>query len=75
MTNSQASRLRQTIVEVHTQLDKELNYSADLQKSDRVEFLRLHLAKLQNMLQDFIDADRINEENAQYVSWQPNTTK
>ena len=75
MTNTQALRLRQTIVEVHAQLDRELNYSADLQKSDRVEFLRSHLAKLQNMLQDFIDADRVNEENTQYVSWQPNKTK
>jgi len=50
MTQQQELRIRKCIVETHLELDRELRYSVDLQKKDRIEYLRSHLAKLQELI-------------------------
>jgi len=50
-TASQATRIRQAMAETQAIIDKELRYSEDLQKPEYLAKYRVHLAKLQLMLE------------------------
>ena len=53
MTADKAFRIRQAIIETTYLLNKELEYSVDLQKTDMVIFYRQHIATLTARLNNF----------------------
>lgn len=50
LTNEKTRRILDAISETQRLLDNELKYSEDLQKKDRIEFYRNHIAKLEAII-------------------------
>ena len=50
--NYKTNKITKAIIETERLLNKELSYSEDLQKQDRVDFYRNHLDMLSNMLKE-----------------------
>jgi beta-glucosidase/6-phospho-beta-glucosidase/beta-galactosidase len=52
LTNRQRQRVEKEIVDTTNALQKELSYSEDLQKADRIDFLTAHIEKLNGMMEN-----------------------
>ena len=52
LTMEQERRTLQALVDTKRALEKELGYSKDLQKQDRIIWLRNHIQKLNKMLKE-----------------------
>ena len=50
ITDERKKRIYAAKAETEQKLNKELNYSEDLQHKDVIEFYRSHIAKLEDML-------------------------
>lgn len=50
LTAEQVKRVKAAIVETQGLLAKEMRYSEDLRKQDKIAFYHAHIAKLENML-------------------------
>ena len=50
LTEQQAKRVKAEIATIEAKLNKELSISEDLQYKDRIEEMRNHIQKLNNML-------------------------
>jgi hypothetical protein len=50
LTNERKRRITEALIETQRKLDKELEYSKDLQKQDMIDDYRTHIARLENML-------------------------
>ena len=50
LTDERKRRIVEAMIETQDKLDKELSYSEDLQKADRIAFYRQHIDKLIAML-------------------------
>ena len=50
LTEERKARITSAMIETADKLEKELNYSEDLQHKDMVEFYTNHIEKLQNMV-------------------------
>jgi hypothetical protein len=60
LTTTHAQRVVSAISETNNLLNKELSYSADLQKADRIEWLKSHITKLNDMLINGFEYPKFN---------------
>lgn len=60
LTQEQTKRVNNDLNETKILLNKELSYSSDLQNSNRIDQLKSHITKLNNMLSNGWNAPKFN---------------